>query len=397
MKKGLILTLTLKSGNYGGILQAFALQRIVRLNGGPVLYVDYPQKIRRPFRVCMGKMKRATFKLLFKRQYGTDVNTELHRLSVLNTQRFIIDNIRTVDLFSGRRRPKDDMLRNFKFYVVGSDQVWRNAYADVADNMFQFVAYNDVTRFSYAASFGRDDLDEYGPALIRETAKLAQKFDAISVREDSGVGLVQKYWGREAIQHVDPTLLLDKQDYVKLVDEDSSNIHSSKGSLFVYVLDKNTFKSNVTARVESSLKLKAFDIMPPKPQSIKELKLSPATYQLPPITQWIKSFIDAKYVVTDSFHGCVFSIIFNKPFIAIGNENRGLTRFTSLLKLFGLESRLVLKEDDATDDLIKQEIDWRKVNTIIKREQKRSFDYLKKHLGSENGQKPKLSKKSTRS
>jgi len=105
-----------------------------------------------------------------------------------------------------------------------------------------------------------------------------------------------------------------------------------------------------------------------------------ATGIFPPVTQWLRGFMDAKYVVTDSFHGVAFSIIFNKPFIAIGNKERGLARFTSVLKKFNLEERLVLTESELTQEKIDAEIDFGKVNEIKKMKQEYAFEFLHKPL-----------------
>lgn len=380
IRKAAILTLTLKSGNYGGILQAYALQKVITKRVGIDTYVDYPMRMRRSVRVFFGITKRTTVRILFRKKFIIEVNSNLHDIIVINTRRFIDEHIKTIDLFEGKCRPSASMLSNYDVYIVGSDQVWRNAYADIKNNLLGYISSRSVRRISYAASFGRDDISEYSTKLIHESGDLANKFDALSVREDSGVRIVKEHWGLRADQHVDPTLLLDRQDYVNLVSEDITNIFDSKGELFLYMLDNNNLKKDIIRKIAQTLELKLFEIMPPKPLSNKFFKANINKYQLQPVTQWIKSFIDAKFVVTDSFHGCVFSMIFNKPFIAIGNEGRGLTRFTSLLKLFGLEDRLVLSLEEVTEGLINHKIDWPKVNQTIMYEQKRSFKYLEKYL-----------------
>ncbi len=102
----------------------------------------------------------------------------------------------------------------------------------------------------------------------------------------------------------------------------------------------------------------------------------------PRVTQWFKGFADAQFVVTDSFHGCVFSIIFNKPFVAVGNKHRGLTRFNSLFRQFGLEDRLVLSQEDLREELFSVAINYNRVNEVLDRERKKSHDYLAMALGT---------------
>ena len=103
----------------------------------------------------------------------------------------------------------------------------------------------------------------------------------------------------------------------------------------------------------------------------------------PSVTAWLRAFMDAEMVITDSFHGWVFSIIFNKPFWVIGNEERGLARFNSLLSMFELRNRLI-KADRIPSDL-SVPIDWNKVNATRKYWQEKSSNFLKTHLNKYNG------------
>lgn len=97
-----------------------------------------------------------------------------------------------------------------------------------------------------------------------------------------------------------------------------------------------------------------------------------------PVEQWLRSFDDAEFVLTDSFHGCVFSIIFRKQFLAIGNKERGLSRFLSLLTLFSLRNRLILSPDEYKSNL--SSIDYDKVQDRLLSFQNKSFSFLKTNL-----------------
>ena len=90
--------------------------------------------------------------------------------------------------------------------------------------------------------------------------------------------------------------------------------------------------------------------------------------------------MDAEFVVTDSFHGTAFSLIFNKPFVVVGNPKRGMARFHSLLETFGLEDRLVSEESLNISELIKKPVDYEKVNSILARKQDEAFEFLKNAL-----------------
>jgi len=95
----------------------------------------------------------------------------------------------------------------------------------------------------------------------------------------------------------------------------------------------------------------------------------------PPVEEWIRGFIDAEFVVTDSFHGTVFSILFNKPFVSIGNKGRGLSRFTSLLKMFKLENRLIFNSEYCNLDNLNS-IDWERTNSILRDKREKSLRFL---------------------
>ena len=99
------------------------------------------------------------------------------------------------------------------------------------------------------------------------------------------------------------------------------------------------------------------------------------------VSQWLRLIRDCKYFVTDSFHGCVFAIIFNKPFICLGNKSRGNARFESLLKTFGLVDRLLINPSSAElQRVIATPIDWSRVNEVQAFERKRGMDFMKEHL-----------------
>ena len=158
-------------------------------------------------------------------------------------------------------------------------------------------------------------------------------------------------------------MLLDKNDYIDLVEQAKEPV--SQGNLMAYILDRTDEKTSILNQIASILHLQPFEVMPVELLSNKTKK-NPAACIFPPVTKWLRGFMDAEYVVTDSFHGSVFAIIFNKPFIAIGNKGRGLARFTSLFRFFSLEDRLILSEADITQEKIKSPIDFDKVNNLRK-------------------------------
>ncbi|MGN7158177.1 polysaccharide pyruvyl transferase family protein [Dietzia cercidiphylli] len=365
-------------GNYGGMLQAYALQRAIRDLG------YNPVTINSAMRFDSGRLAARRVRYLIKRL----LRLRLEPLPLSRKQReilqeaplrFVNENIATVDLHGMSRRARSRELAEAKAIVVGSDQVWRGGMADLSNQFLRFAKDAAIVRISYAASFGGDELIRFSGHARRRAKSLIQKFDAVSVREDEAVGLCDREWGIAAFHHVDPTMLLQREDYEKLARNASTAESEESGKLFVYVLDRNPGTENFVANLQSKLGLEVEEYYMDRPFSARELKSNTARYKMESVERWIANFATASFVVTDSFHGTVFSIIFHKSFIAIGNKHRGLSRFESLLRLLGLESRLVdLDSDGWPIDL--SDINWAAVDRRIDLERERSFEYLNRHL-----------------
>lgn len=379
MKIG-ILTLPLHT-NYGGILQAYALQKVLKDMGHKVWTIDRESKTS-----CLIKLlsivKRILYRIFKREKNRIRVwpTIKEERIILKNTNRFIKENINAT--------PK--ILSNHDFYllekyhfdsiVVGSDQVWRPTYSPCLSNYFLDFAkqWKKIKRIAYAASFGVDNW-EFSKDQTIKCASLAQCFDAISVREDSAINLCKEYLDVDAIHVLDPTMLLTKEDYIRLVEKD--NIPKSKGSLMTYVLDQSPEKEDIVQNIAKELNLIPFSVMPENTYSeVGNKHISTCIY--PTVTEWIRGFMDAEYVVTDSFHGTVFSIIFNKPFITIGNHYRGMTRFTSLLKIFGLQERLIASSEELTEEKMNTPINFTRINQIKESEQKKSMEFLNNELSN---------------
>jgi hypothetical protein len=171
-------------------------------------------------------------------------------------------------------------------------------------------------------------------------------------------------------------MLVEKDVYTSIVEK--IKVNQSPGNLFTYILDKSFEKNKIVEEIANKYELTPFSVMPLiNYHEPGERNLNDCVY--PPLEKWLRGFIDAKFVVTDSFHGTIFSILFNKPFITLVNRNRGLCRFTSLLNLFNLEYRLI--DPFNIKDFTKlKEIEWEKINSILSREKNKSIQFLKKHL-----------------
>src|SRR5690606_22840375 len=320
MKIG-ILTQPLHT-NYGGLLQAFALQQVLIRRGHEVLTVDIPFR-RTKLMELKGIVYRSLTKILDRQAdpiFSFRPTKEEMAVVAQHTRRFIKENIQT----SERIPWVEDISRlkqyNFEAYVVGSDQVWRPKYSPGISTFFLDFLKGEapVKRIAYAASFGTDKW-EFKADEAQLCKQLAKRFDAISVREDSAVSQCREKFDVAAIQVPDPTLLLDQQDYVQLIHKDK--VDDKKKSLMLYLLDQSPEKKAVVDQVNQELSLEVNSVMPAKKLS-RETRHTVEDCVFPPVTEWLRGFMDAEFVVTDSFHGTIFSLIFQKPFLAIGNTHR---------------------------------------------------------------------------
>ena len=359
MKIG-ILTLRLHN-NYGGILQAYALQKVLQQMGHDVTLIDKSRFIKLPlfsFSRYYLYFKRLILKMISDRslpvRWDKKLNDDMAIMST-NTYPFILKNIKRIETNNNYSNIKQD---DFDAFVVGSDQVWRPKYFGqtiIPCAYLSFAKEWNVKRISYAASFGTEDW-EYTEEQTAECKELIRLFDAVSVRESSAVELCKKHFDTSAMHVLDPTMLLDASDYIKLFEE--AHTPQSLGSLMCYILDENKEKQEVVSCIEQTLHLKSFSV-----NSKYEVADAPLEERIqPPVEAWLRGFNDAEFVITDSFHACVFSILFEKPFIVYANKNRGMARFHSLLSIFGLENRLITNSEDALR-VINEHINWEAVNT----------------------------------
>lgn len=371
MKIG-ILTLPLLT-NYGGILQAYALQTILERMGHEVIVIDDKSRF-----ILKVKQKPYVYAKRFIKKYILKENIRVfseqyhrHTYSIIGqyTQSFISEYIHKLEISNLSILQK----KNLDIIIVGSDQVWRPSYnAPIAKAYLNFAKSWKIKRIAYAASFGTDEW-EYTPKQTKCCMKLLHQFSAISVREESGIRLCHEHFRSEAKHVLDPTFLLNCNDYIQLIKR--ANIHDSKGELFCYILDETENKDLLIEQVSKKLALTPFYTKNKKifSESLITEKI------VPPVEQWLLGFQKAKFVVTDSFHGCVFSILFNKPFIVYGNAERGMARFDSLLSLFELQDRFVSSFEEYKQKEFKA-IDWSNVNQILDQKRKESIYFLESNL-----------------
>ena len=334
MKIG-ILTLTLHT-NYGGILQAYALQTVLERMGHEVVVFNRPFT---PLKTKWGQIPKRIIKKLLgrdvvifsERKYNREapiLNQHVWEFRKKYIHERIIDKL--IDIKEG----------DVDCIVVGSDQVWRPKYfksqwqTGIEDAYLAFTKGWNIKRVAYAASFGVDTW-EYTPEETEKCREAIKMFDAISVREDSGVEMLKAHFYVHAAHVLDPTLLLYSHDYTAL----TAMSNRKESFLLTYILDCTIDKENFVQEVVRKKGLARVDLKLSQKDLLEKNKLTS-------IDNWLSGFRDADFVVTDSFHGSVFSIIFRKPFVVMPNIGRGADRIYSLLNTFNLQSNILTDKCD---------------------------------------------------
>lgn len=345
--------LTLHYGlNYGGVLQTYATKETLkRLGYDPIIIDRIPASFGRNYplrrRWAHPFTQRAFY--LFRK----------HELQPISRPIFTSQEL------------TDFLADGFYGVVIGSDQVWRKAVFSVDGDYYMIHQQQlPLKKVAYAASTGVATW-EYTERETREIASALKKFSGISVREEESIPMLKEHCGVELCSILDPTLLADPHIYDPLLKK--ARI-TGKGKLVTYILDWTADKQRIIEQAGTATGLKVQHILP---QDNKRKGLwSRIVNQDPAVYDWVNQIATADFVVTDSFHGTAFSLIFNKQFVVIGNVARGMARFTSLLRQFGLTDRLIT---DRLPDLSKI-IDYRLVNEILDGKRNIGINFLKNHL-----------------
>lgn len=348
-----ILILTLPIGqNYGGILQAYALQTYVRSLGFEVTTAAPSGGVGKHWKRLVKRIPGA--KNLARRVGLAKPPEEYPAGHFAEMEEFITRNIEIAPFTEVRRH-----ISEYWAVIVGSDQVWREPFGALDRNYLAFVPAS-VKKLSYAASFGTDNIGEYS-WLQRSLARIAiKRFEGVSVREKSGVGICKCEFGVAAEHHIDPTMLLDAAKYRELFGGGPTQARSRSGVL-AYVLDRSRFAEKVVQTVSQEYGEKAHEILNSSPRESVE--------------KWLMEIALSSFVVTDSFHGTVFSILMHTPFAVVRNDERGAARIESLLEMFGLQDHLVAEIDGETARSLGT-VNWAHVDRVLGEERRKAQAYL---------------------
>ena len=352
--------------NYGAALQAHALQKFLQDRGHDVHIIN--------FRVSPARTG-------FKRWLGRNLAACEMKWKTYLFDRFRRQQMRfTPETFLSAKdlaKVKD----RFDLLITGSDQVWNPKWLAQFEGLFDlcFLSFGgaNTRRISYAASIGHSDLRTIKAEWQKLMAERLKAIDAISVREKSGVTLIEQLcWRSDAVHVVDPTLLLERSHYDAL----AGRTGKAKRVVFSYMLHGMENDAVPAIRsISTNLKLKAVKC------DGQRTALHPG-YTLPSPRGWLRQIRDAEFVVTNSFHAVIFCLIFHQPFIAlviegeIGSMN---SRILEILGSVGLASRVFSPGMEVTKAFLDQAIDWKEVDRLICQLKESGIKFLSEQLSAQ--------------
>ncbi len=287
------------TSNYGANLTALALQRFLQDLGYTSELINYTH-YRDP-----------------DENYEQSVYCQFAKRELIATERYL------------HHEPLFELNNRFDTFIVGSDQVWRYDYMKGTNFacFFNFVAA-DKKLLAYAASFGVDKGN--WPDNYRSTIEcLLQRFDALSVREQNGVGFCKEFNAPLATWVVDPVFLFDRAWWAAIADQ--ANEELPDHFIAHYILD-------MSESIKSSLQSLSADCL---------VDITQWEGKKSSVYQWVKAIRDCDSLITDSFHGVCFAILFRRPFAVYANKQRGYARFDSLLSAVGMLDRIITPEAGA--------------------------------------------------
>lgn len=360
--------------NYGNRLQNYALQEVVKEFGFEVETLVINRIIEKEAK--KNKIKRflkLSVRDKFDRLYNKFVAI-FRRVKLYNFKKTINERTNQFKKFSAEylneRYCKNSyeelqkIEKDFAYFITGSDQVWNPYFTKTAEYAY-YLTFTDVNkRIAYAASFGLNELPSYYKVMIKPWLN---QLKAISVRENSGADIVRELTGRKAIVSLDPTLLLSKEKWLSIAKEAPKP--NNKFILTYFLGDKPDKATNLISDIIKEYNYEVVNLADMKDKKV---------YSTGP-QEFIDYFYSAEVILTDSFHGCVFSILMEKPFVVfdrLGSHNM-YSRVETLLSLLNLNKREVSQIIDLKDLF---EIDFTQVRSILQKEREKANDYLKKAL-----------------
>ncbi len=352
--------------NYGSLLQSMATVVVIEKLGYNCEIIDYQRPGENGLKaIIVGLKKKPKWnKNIIKRFLYVIIRYPDEKLGELK-----FSTMRKKYLKMTRPFITGDNLSELKadIFMTGSDQVWGLMFdCDYDSNYFLSFVPSDIPKIAYAASFGKTGFSD---AIIAEYKEMLSKYNGITVRENKAVELLNEWNITNDGQVLDPTLLLDAEEWSKYIKK---NIRGKY--ILVYEIHNNPLLDEYAKNFSKEFNLPLIRISAILHQIFRGGKF---IYR-PDIDKFLSYIKNCTYLITDSFHGTVFGLIFNKEIIEVMPNNSTGSRNNSLLQLTGLTNRIIKNETDYS--VIKNEINYEQVNQIIKKEKVVSLRKMKKLL-----------------
>ena len=333
MSKNIGIITIHKTLNYGGILQAYASKEHFS-QFGDVSVIDYENKY------VEQNFSSLRFSIRFRGllTLGKDILRFFpKRRAIKKFERFIDENFKYSDRVNSSNI-EIKMKNKFDTLISGSDQIWNPiciSEEGILDSNYILAfanTYNNVKRLSYASSCGSYNLNLLDKLTMQ---KLLSKFDLVTVREKETANYISDNFGCDATDVVDPTLLLTESDWVRKLKLTKTPSHNRY--VFSYFLKNNELSNNIVLSIKEKMGFVEHKGV--------TLNLSPGKYVNHHINDggpvdFLNSIMNSDYVITDSFHGVVFSLIFKKPFLVV-SHGYNLNRISNLLNKVGGLDRII--------------------------------------------------------
>ena len=381
-----IITHYYKSLNYGGVLQAYALCRYLNKQGYEAKQICYDRSEDPPFWGCrlFKIMGRPLLKVIRKKQKQKNLSDEQREL--FQERKEAISQFRqnfiphTNQVYTAKNIQKSN--GQFDIFIVGSDQVW-HPYAVCDAYLLDFVE-SRTPKIAYAASFAVDRLDKRQASCYQ---KNLSTFSAISVREKSGIGLLERMNILNAQVVLDPTLLLKKAEWNQICDPRCV----SPNYLFCYFLGSSIEQRKAAAKYAQKNGLVIVTLPNLGGEFVRECDEVFGDIQLYAVSpqQFISLIKYADAVITDSFHASVFSIIYQKDFLVFPRDDLTeiSSRISDLLQVFSMSDRFLKVSEEITEKNVEAVLS-KKVSKILTdayvNAKKKSIDFLEEQINKGN-------------
>lgn len=379
MKKVAILTKFYKNYNYGGMLQGYALHRVVEHMGFDCDIISYdvwknPNPV---YKNVLQQCQQYGIKAAIQKVIERIIAKQNYRIKDLVNDRKALFDAFMIGTQANTKEYEDSNLKElnalYDFFISGSDQVWN---PNAVRNLYLQGFVNDNTKkIAYAASIGRDKFSEHEAGIL---IPFISQFNHLGIREKTGVNLLHNYIDNEIETVLDPTMLLSPKEWDEVA---SGRLINEPYALFYFFSDSY----EIRCKAEEFCRRKGLKIVliPYAKQEFNygDSKVECLRLEIIGPKEFLSAIKYADYVFTDSFHGSVFSIIYNKEFAVFERNKKGHvsmnSRLYDLLDTYGLSDRLI-SNYEALDSLTS--INYETVNDILIKKKIDSFDFLKNAL-----------------